>query len=98
MIGEKPEQSQPTEPEQCFLCVATWVWISVTVKAVLEDVEAAAAQKPSAVAETATMARVSIVFFIGLYPYSCRAQLLSSLFALYEKFSLEVTQTIQHFL
>lgn len=80
MIGEKPEQSHPTVPEQCFPCVAACVWISVAAKTALEDADveadAAAAQKPSTVAEMATMARVSIVFFIVLYPYSCRAQLL----------------------
>lgn len=68
VIGEKQEQSHPTVPEQCFPCVVACVWISVAVKTALEDAdveaEAAAAQKPSAVAEMATMARVSIVFFI----------------------------------
>jgi len=69
-----------------------WVWISVVAMISDGDVEAeAAAQKPRVVAETATIARERIVFFIFLYPDSCRAQPLSLLFALYENFSLKVT-------
>lgn len=54
--------------------------------------DAAAAQKPIAVAEMATKARVRIFFFIVLYPYSCRAQLLSfTCYALYAKMRKFVT-------